>query len=200
MGRGELSSVEKKALRILRDSGEVSLREGVALVSERLGLDEREASRIVYRLWKGGYVDVFDEKAAGGFPLYLFSVESLWFWLLVLYLSFTSILVLYAARPPWVYLRYIFGAVLVLYVPGSVLIEALYPSSELEPLERFALSIGLSLAVVPLIGLVLNYTPWGIRLEPVLYSLALYSLLIGFAAVWQKYRVFRLEVAGTSPP
>jgi uncharacterized membrane protein len=39
-----------------------------------------------------------------------------------------------------------------------MLIEALYPRKEdLESLERLTLSIGLSLAVVPLIGLFLNY-------------------------------------------
>jgi uncharacterized membrane protein len=37
-----------------------------------------------------------------------------------------------------------------------------------------ALSFGLSLAVTPLIGLVLNYTPWGIRLEPIVASIALF--------------------------
>src|SRR4030042_1168050 len=46
------------------------------------------------------------------------------------------------------------GAVYVLYVPGYTLIEALYPKrNELERLERFALGVGLSLAVVPLVGL-----------------------------------------------
>ncbi|HNR26717.1 MAG TPA: DUF1616 domain-containing protein, partial [Methanobacteriaceae archaeon] len=39
-----------------------------------------------------------------------------------------------------------------------------------------ALSFGLSIAVTPLIGLVLNYTPWGIRLDPILVSLAGFTL------------------------
>ena len=39
-----------------------------------------------------------------------------------------------------------------LFLPGYALIEALYPKRELDELTRFALSIGLSLALVPLTG------------------------------------------------
>jgi uncharacterized membrane protein len=55
----------------------------------------------------------------------------------------------------------------VLFFPGYVFITALFPEKkELDNLERLALSLGLSIAIVPLIGLLLNYTPWGIRLIP----------------------------------
>ena len=39
-------------------------------------------------------------------------------------------------------------------------------------IERVALRFGLSIAVVPVIGLTLNYTALGMRLESALYSLA----------------------------
>ena len=107
------------------------------------------------------------------------------------------VLVFYATSPPLVYARYVLGTIYVLYVPGATLIEALYPrGDELEPLERLALSIGLSLALVPLIGLVLNYTPWGIRLVPVTISLALTSWLLGLVALYRKYRYFKLRTLG----
>lgn len=43
---------------------------------------------------------------------------------------------------------------MLLFMPGYALVESLYPrgGDELSPLERLALSIGLSLAVVPLIA------------------------------------------------
>ena len=73
------------------------------------------------------------------------------------------------------------------------LIEALYPvESELSPLERVALSIGLSLALVPLVGLVLNYTPWGIRLTPILISLTILTVGLLAVASYRKYYVSRL--------
>ncbi len=74
------------------------------------------------------------------------------------------------------YLRYVFGGLLVLFLPGFSLIELLYAKrKELDDLTRLALSIGLSLAMVPLDGLVLNYTPFGIRLLPVAISRGDYS-------------------------
>src|SRR5659263_694396 len=68
-------------------------------------------------------------------------------------------------------LRNILGLPLVLFLPGYALIAALFPAkSDLDGIERTALSFGLSIAVVPLMGLGLNYTPWGIRLLPILIS------------------------------
>ena len=71
--------------------------------------------------------------------------------------------------------RIVLGLPVVLFFPGFTLLAALFPGKErLNAIERFALSFGLSVAVVPLIGLVLNYTPWGIRLYPILISLFIF--------------------------
>lgn len=73
-------------------------------------------------------------------------------------------------------LRNILGLPLVLFLPGYALIAALFPAkSDLDGIERTALSFGLSIAVVPLIGLGLNYTPWGIRILPILISLSIFT-------------------------
>jgi uncharacterized membrane protein len=90
----------------------------------------------------------------------------------------TDILVL----TPWLNetaVRNILGLFLVLFLPGYSLIAALFPAkSDLEWIERLALSFGMSIAVVPLMGLGLNYTPWGIRFIPILISLSAFILLM----------------------
>ena len=53
-------------------------------------------------------------------------------------------------------------------------------------IERIALSFGLSIAVVPLIGLGLNYTPWGIRLDPIVISLSVFTLAMTMIAQWRR--------------
>lgn len=79
------------------------------------------------------------------------------------------------------------GLLMVLFVPGYTLIAALFPKkTDLEGIERTALSFGLSIAVVPLIGLGLNYTPWGIRLTPVVVSLAIFTIAMAAAAYWRR--------------
>lgn len=90
---------------------------------------------------------------------------------------------------PLVILRWIVGSVFVLFLPGYTSVQALFPSSrDLDDIERVALSIGLSLAITPLIGLLLNYLPWGIRLNPLLASLSLYSGGIGVIGSYRRYR------------
>ncbi len=97
----------------------------------------------------------------------------------------TGVLLVLLVLFPHTPLRIVLGLPFVLFFPGYTLISALYPRrSDLEGIERLALSLGLSLAVTPLVGLVLNYTPWGIRLVPILGALTLFiaacSLVAGF--------------------
>lgn len=76
-------------------------------------------------------------------------------------------------------IRIILGIPFVLFFPGYTLVSALFPKEDdLDGVERFALSLGLSLALVPLVGLALNYTPFGIHLFPVTLSLYLLMLVL----------------------
>jgi uncharacterized membrane protein len=49
-----------------------------------------------------------------------------------------------------------------------------------------ALSFGLSIAVVPLIGLILNYTPFGIRLVPIAVALSVFTFALTFVAIFRR--------------
>jgi len=88
------------------------------------------------------------------------------------------------------FLRILFGIPLVLFIPGYTLIAALFPAAkDLDGIERVALSFGLSLAIVPLVGLALNYTPWGIRLDPVVTCLCLLTIGLCLAAQFRRVQV-----------
>ncbi|MDQ6673875.1 MAG: DUF1616 domain-containing protein, partial [Chloroflexota bacterium] len=54
---------------------------------------------------------------------------------------------------------------LVLVLPGYALVRALLPARPRRLAELLLLSLGSSLAIAVLGGLVLNLTPWGIRAE-----------------------------------
>ena len=85
-------------------------------------------------------------------------------------------------------LRIILGLPFLLFFPGYTLVVALFPKKNaLDGIERLALSFGLSIAVVPLIGLILNYTPWGVRLYPILISLTIF-IIITSVIVWYRRR------------
>jgi len=86
----------------------------------------------------------------------------------------------------------ILGLPFILFVPGYILIFALFPARKTDRgigvVERIGLSFGLSIAVVPLIGLGLNYTPWGIRLEPILLSLFIFVMGAGALSLYRWFK------------
>lgn len=79
--------------------------------------------------------------------------------------------------------RKILGLIFVLFLPGYAATAALFPENDqIDGIERVALTFGLSIAIVPLIGLALNFTPWGIRLDPILASVSgfiVFASLVG---------------------
>ncbi len=75
--------------------------------------------------------------------------------------------------------RIIIALPVVIFIPGYCLTAALFPGrQDIDGIERIALSIGLSIMVVPLIGLWLNYTIWGIRLIPIMITLIIFTVLM----------------------
>ena len=98
-----------------------------------------------------------------------------------------TILAIYLPVINSTFLRVLFGIPLVLFIPGYALIAALFPGKkDIDGIERVALSFGLSIAVVPLTGLALNYTPWGIRLDPVVISLSILSVGLCLIAQYRR--------------
>lgn len=109
-------------------------------------------------------------------------------------------------------LRVVFGLPLVLFLPGYALIAALFPEAGDSPsedeetvptdtedgavsaisdrgidgIERVALSFGLSIAVVPLLGLILNFTPWGIRLVPIMIAISVFTIAMAVLAAQRR--------------
>lgn len=117
---------------------------------------------------------------------------SLWLYVLISLIIITvSLIYVSESIKSLTVLRYVLGSIFVLFIPGYTLVQALYEPGELAPLEELALSIGLSLATVPLIGLVLNYTPWGIRLSPIVVSLSIFSTVLGLLAAYRRYRFYQ---------
>ena len=102
------------------------------------------------------------------------------------------VLVVTYSLPPSI-LRVILGVPFILFCPGYSLISALYPRKlAIDGGQRWALSLGLSMVIVMLFGLALNYSPWGITLEPVLYSNAAFILTMA-AVTWVRRRGLPVE-------
>lgn len=80
-------------------------------------------------------------------------------------------------------LRTVLGFIFVLFLPGYSLVAALFPrSGELTGINRIALSLGLSVAISPLIGLALNYILFRISLIPILIALSTFTISFSIVA------------------
>lgn len=93
-------------------------------------------------------------------------------------------------------LRIVLGVPFTLIVPGYAIVATLFPEaggsqsdagdSGIDGLERVVFSIGMSVVVVPLSGLGLTFTPWGIRLVPVVLVVAAVTVVAAVAAAWRR--------------
>ena len=128
---------------------------------------------------------------------YLKSFGAIWYWLTITTASITMIVVFSIPESayPWVYLRNILGILLVLWLPGYALTRLLFlhrtplkaSKEQIDQIERITLSIGLSIAIIPLVGLLLNYLPWGIRLIPIVLTLLTFTVAVATAGVIREY-------------
>ena len=175
-------------------AAETTVQDAVARATQGTGATTEDAARGLYSLLEEKKAVMSDPSPPSSTFEYLTRAYSMWFWGVMAYLLVTvSSIYLLPQYPPFVYVRYVFGAIAVLYFPGYTLIEALYPKKEdLDSLERLALSIGLSLALVPLVGLLLNYTPWGIRLDPIVTSLSMLGVGLALVAAVRKESYIKL--------
>lgn len=82
------------------------------------------------------------------------------------------------------------GSLFVCLIPGYLLLEIMFPrNDDLELIERLALSFGSSLILTSIIGLIFNYTQWGIRLELILLVIAVFCLFLCFITLARRKKL-----------
>jgi len=172
----------------------------VNATKEKLRTPEKEIVKAILKLQNEGKIKLTQQPQKHQQPLatYVRTGAALWYWTTIA-LSITTAAVVFLIPEnlyPWIYTRYVLGTIFILWLPGYTFIKALFPQSRhpktteknLDPIERVALSLGLSLALVPMIGLLLNYTPWGIRLTPIVLSLLSLTITFATAAILREHQ------------
>jgi uncharacterized membrane protein len=92
---------------------------------------------------------------------------------------------------PWAYIRNFVGIVFVLFLPGYAFVKVFLEqnftidkaSKDIEAIEQIALSIGSSIALVSLVGLLLYYSPWGLNLETSVLTISAITLSLGAVGI-----------------
>lgn len=98
----------------------------------------------------------------------------------------------------------VLGTLAVLFIPGYALVTALFPRSnsgvfavsgteryeingEVTLVERFVLAVALSVCIVPLVGIGMNYTPQGIRIGMVIRSIGFITISLSCIALIRRF-------------
>jgi len=186
-----VEDISEKIIEIVKTEEPETVEKLLELANQRLGITKDAALEQIIELENKGRLSL--SQLPGSIPqrfnTYLFSSNAAWFWIIIaLSISTTiSVFTIHENATPYVYIRYILGSIFVLLLPGYSMIKTLFPTREINNTERTILSIGMSLALVPLVGLLLNYTPWGIRLTPVTLSLLSLTTILTVTGLQREY-------------
>ena len=185
-----MKSLEKVILDILETKQPRTVKELVQLVQEQVDATLEDIEKEVKGLHQKGLVLLEEPRQKENFISFLSPRRGRWFWIVIglSLLSFVSILFIPETGTSLSYLRYIFGFVLVAFLPGYCLNEALFPREDaMDVIERFTFSIGLSFAVTALVGLFLSFTSFGLTLATALPALGSLVIVLAIVALIRKY-------------
>ena len=88
------------------------------------------------------------------------------------------------------YIRVPLAVICLFFFPGYTVICALFPGkNELGRMERWVLSFAFSVIMVSLIGFVLNFTPWGLRLLPCLISISTFTIAMSLLVMYRRSKL-----------
>jgi len=185
--------LDQAIIRIVKIENPATTGELVKLIQKKHPLPQEEIIEQILNLQSKGKLILHEIRSPPSSTMkgYVLSTQASWYWTIIA-LALTTVALVFTVPEnayPTVYARYLLGSIFVLWLPGYSFIKALFPkevpiptgTKELDNIERAALSAGMSLALVPITGLLLNYTPWGITLTPI--TLSLLTLTVTFATI-----------------
>ena len=193
MNQKTKDTLDQKLIKLVQTKKPTNVQQLVDLTKlETMFIPEKEIMEHIIRLQDQGKLKLKEPltQTPQKLSTYLTTGEATWYWITIILATATALTVftIQESHYPLIYIRYILGAIFVLFLPGYSLIKALFPEKELDNIERTALSMGMSLALVPITGLILNYTPWGIRTTPITLSLLTLTIIFATAAIIREHQ------------
>jgi hypothetical protein len=193
-------SLKEAIVDIVQREKPETIKQLAKLANKQLALTENQTVELVIQLENEGKMRLLNkEPRLSTLSAYLLSPKTYWFWITIFMTITTTIASLTIPENlyPLIYIRQIVGVISLLVLPGYTLLKVLFPthvpikttSENLDTVERIALSIGISIALIPMMGLLLNYTPWGINLVPVVLSLLALTSVLAIAALLREFHI-----------
>ena len=110
------------------------------------------------------------------------------FWLSVITISLTFVTTyLLPETGIWTIIRIISGSAVVLLIPGYGLVGMLFPKKDFTLIERLGLALALSLALVPILWLIMSYFQLGVRIDLVIAGVSVAGMLLIFGDTYRQF-------------
>jgi len=199
------TSIDQYIFSIVKKENPENVEKLIKLVKIRVNVSEQEILKRILYLQDQGKL-TFEQPIVSfphTFKNYIFSHQAYWYWITIV-LSLSAALSTFTIPEnvyPAVYARYVLGTIFVWLLLGYSFVKALFPSkvpvptksTELDLIERVALSIGMSIVLVIINGFVLNYTSFGIRTTSVTLSLLMLTIAFAVAGVIREFQALKRQ-------
>ncbi len=191
MNKQETNDLSQLILKILKNERPQTVQELLDMLTVH-GIKEAEALKNIEKLQTEGRINLEINLVQPQIPTSYRVSSDLWYFLTIVcsLLAAIFVFVIPADLYPLAYVRNIFGVAFILFLPGFALYKVVFRSSQnragdrtTETIESVALSFGLSIGVVTILGLLLYYSPFGINFEAVVITLLVFTSFFATAAL-----------------
>ncbi|MFX1293615.1 MAG: DUF1616 domain-containing protein [Promethearchaeota archaeon] len=187
-----MKELEGDLLKLFKEKKDQTADQIIQLIMENYSLDKELILKTIKKLFKEGKIELKEPIHAEASPQslkeFIFHSMNYDLWLCVLLVIITIPIALFIPENAFEsgdglsiffgVVRLIIGTIFVVFLPGYAVFTMLWPTSEKEDLTRFGIAFGLSLVIVPILGLILNFTPLGLTFISILIIITLFTLII----------------------
>lgn len=194
----KVSDFNKIILKVIKEDNPQSVEELARLLKRSLDLPQEAIIEFILKLQAEKKIRLQNQtRQSRNFANYLKTGGAIWYWLTIATGSITSIMsfMISESMYPWIYGRNLLSLVFIFFLPGFAFTKSLLLGKtsrkksigSLETIQLITLSIGMSIALVSLIGLLLYYSPWGLNFVTIVPSLFTFTSVFATAGVIREY-------------
>lgn len=194
------NDIEELIIQTVRRDDPETAQQLMMTVAKKVSLPGKNIMQVILKLQKEGKITFHKPSAveiSQNLGAYLKTRDAFWYWATV-GLTFLCAIAVFGFQSLGLQglIRFAPGAVLVVGLPGYSLVRILFPGNftksgktqAIDILTSFALTVVLSIVLVSIVGLVLNYTQWGVQLNSLVLSLSFLTLFLATAAIVRENR------------
>lgn len=158
----ETGELEMQIMKIIKTQNPETVKKLLQQLEKQHRIPSEIAMTEVTKLINDGKIILRPNASSLKDPLnYMLSIHGIWYWttIILTFLADFASLILPPNGSQFSIYRNVLGLVLTLFLIGYCALKSVLPNNDLNPVQQFVLSIGVSASLTPLIGFIQYYTP-----------------------------------------